>query len=127
MHIECDRYGKVQIVNETHMKRGATPIRTILDQIRHAPMPKRKKPKPRAPSPGQRLAHRTGAPGPRLTPARDSSPSARSAISLLATRSEASTTSAHIPARQSRTLRHILLREIAHFPMRRFHTAMRLP
>jgi hypothetical protein len=35
MHIECDRYGKVQIVNETHMKCGAIPIRTILDQMRH--------------------------------------------------------------------------------------------
>ena len=35
LRIECDRCGKVQMVNEAHMKRGAMPIRDILARMRH--------------------------------------------------------------------------------------------
>jgi hypothetical protein len=36
LRIECDRCGKVQMVNEVHMKRGATMlIRDILERMRH--------------------------------------------------------------------------------------------
>jgi hypothetical protein len=33
--MECDRCGKVQMVNEAHMKWGAMPIREILHRMRH--------------------------------------------------------------------------------------------
>ena len=33
--IECDRHGKVQIVNEAHTKRGDMLIRNILRRMRH--------------------------------------------------------------------------------------------
>ena len=35
LRIECDRCGKVQMVNETHMKRGAMPIRDIIARMPH--------------------------------------------------------------------------------------------
>jgi hypothetical protein len=35
LRIECDRCGKVQMVNEAHMRRGAMRIRDILDRMRH--------------------------------------------------------------------------------------------
>jgi hypothetical protein len=36
LRIECDRCGKVRMVNEVHMKRGTTMlIRDILDRMRH--------------------------------------------------------------------------------------------
>jgi hypothetical protein len=35
LRIECDRCGKVQMVNEAHMKRGAMPIRDIIARMRH--------------------------------------------------------------------------------------------
>jgi len=35
LRIECDRCGKVQMVNETYMKRGAMPIRDIISRMRH--------------------------------------------------------------------------------------------
>jgi hypothetical protein len=35
LRIECDRCGKVQMVSEAHMKRGAMPIRDIIARIRH--------------------------------------------------------------------------------------------
>ena len=33
LRIECDRCGKVQMVNEVHMKRGAMPIRDIIARM----------------------------------------------------------------------------------------------
>ncbi|MGA8195583.1 MAG: hypothetical protein WB902_19680 [Acetobacteraceae bacterium] len=36
LRIECDRCGKVRMVNEVHMKRGATMlIRDIIERMRH--------------------------------------------------------------------------------------------
>jgi hypothetical protein len=36
LRIECDRCGKVRMVNEVHMKRGATMlIRNIIERMRH--------------------------------------------------------------------------------------------
>jgi hypothetical protein len=35
LRIECDRCGKVQMVNEVHMKRGAMRIRDIISRMRH--------------------------------------------------------------------------------------------
>jgi hypothetical protein len=35
MRIECDRCGKVQMVNETHMQRRAMLIRDIISRMRH--------------------------------------------------------------------------------------------
>ena len=35
LRIECDRCGKVQMVNEAHMKRGAMPIRDIIARMPH--------------------------------------------------------------------------------------------
>jgi hypothetical protein len=35
MRIECDRCGKVQMVNEAHMKRRAMPIRDIIARMHH--------------------------------------------------------------------------------------------
>ena len=35
LRIECDRCGKVQMVSEAHMKRGAMPIRDIIARMRH--------------------------------------------------------------------------------------------
>jgi hypothetical protein len=35
LRIECDRCGKVQMVNEVHMKRGAMRIRDIIARMRH--------------------------------------------------------------------------------------------
>jgi hypothetical protein len=35
VRIECDRCGKVQMVSEAHMKRGAMPIRDIIARMRH--------------------------------------------------------------------------------------------
>jgi hypothetical protein len=35
LRIECDRCGKVQMVNEAHMKRGAMRIRDIIARMRH--------------------------------------------------------------------------------------------
>jgi len=35
LRIECDRCGEVQMVNETHMKRGAMPIRDIIARMPH--------------------------------------------------------------------------------------------
>ena len=35
LRIQCDRCGKAQMFNETHMKRGDMRIRAILDRMRH--------------------------------------------------------------------------------------------
>jgi hypothetical protein len=35
MRIECDRCGKVRMVNETHTPQRATPIRDIIARMRH--------------------------------------------------------------------------------------------
>jgi hypothetical protein len=35
LRIECDHCGKVQMVSEAHMKRGAMPIRNIIARMRH--------------------------------------------------------------------------------------------
>ena len=35
LRIECDLCGKVQMVNEAHMKRGAMPIRDIIARMPH--------------------------------------------------------------------------------------------
>jgi hypothetical protein len=35
LRIECDRCGKVQMISEAHMKRGAMPIRDIIARMRH--------------------------------------------------------------------------------------------
>jgi hypothetical protein len=35
LRIECDRGGKVQMVNESHFTRGHLPLRTILGRMRH--------------------------------------------------------------------------------------------
>jgi hypothetical protein len=35
MRIECDRCGKVQLLNEAHMKRRDMPIRDIITRMRH--------------------------------------------------------------------------------------------
>jgi hypothetical protein len=35
MRIECDRCGKVQMINEAHMKRRDMPIRDIIARMRH--------------------------------------------------------------------------------------------
>jgi hypothetical protein len=35
LRIECDRCGKVQMINETHTAKRAMPIRDIIDRMRH--------------------------------------------------------------------------------------------
>ena len=35
LRVECDRCGKVQLVNEVHMPRGDMRLRTIIDRMRH--------------------------------------------------------------------------------------------
>jgi hypothetical protein len=35
LRIECERCGKVQLINEMHMPRRDLPIRTIIDRMRH--------------------------------------------------------------------------------------------
>jgi hypothetical protein len=35
LRIECDRCGKVQLINEIHMPRRHLPLRTIIDRMRH--------------------------------------------------------------------------------------------
>jgi hypothetical protein len=35
LRVECDRRGKVQMVNQVHLPRGDRQLRTILDRMRH--------------------------------------------------------------------------------------------
>ncbi len=35
LRIECDRCGKVQLINQAHMQRGEMPIRDLLRRMRH--------------------------------------------------------------------------------------------
>jgi hypothetical protein len=35
LRIECERCGKVQLINESHMPRRHLPLRTIIDRMRH--------------------------------------------------------------------------------------------